>query len=466
MSALNRSIFNNKTEYSITFLPDDITITVNGETSLLEASDKAGINLNSDCGGAGVCGKCRVKLLSGKITSQETFILSEADRQAGYILACTSFPADDLTVETPVSAMTAESGIYDKFYDLFCKVEIPYKYDPLIKKIFIECPTPDSLDNRSDLDRIYTSLRQKTGITDFHISPSLLKKLPNLLRNSSWKVTVTFNDISSPHNILEIEEGDTSRYNYGIVIDVGTTGIEAVAVDMTAGSILRFISVSNPQIKHGENISDRLNFAARENGLLILNDLIIEKLNEIIAELIFDSGERKEFFKSIIISCNTIMMHFILCLSTDRILRSPNVPVAQEVPMFNSCEINLIPENASVLFIPCPGVFVGGDVVSAIISTGLPKEDYLLADIGTNGEVAASIEGSVIFAATSAGPAFEGGGIMWGKRASVGAISRFNYNRHNERFFSENHWQQNSKRYNRNRSHRLSGDFVSGGICG
>lgn len=416
-------------KYSITFLPNDIKVMVPEGMSLLEASGKAGINLNNECGGTGICGKCRVRLLSGKITSNETFILSENERRAGYILACTSFPAGDLTVETPPSAMETGMGIQEKFYDVFNKIEIPFKYDPLVQKIFIECPPPDSYDNRSDLDRLYTSLKQKTGITNFQISPVLLKKLPDLLRNSSWKVTVTFNSTSSPHSILEIEEGDTSGFNYGIVIDAGTTSIEAVAVDLGTGGILRFVSVLNPQSKHGTNISDRLNFAATGNGLLILNDLIIDRINEIISELIIESGVKEESFKSIIISCNTIMMHFILCLNTDRILRSPNVPVTLELPVFAARDINLSPGNAQVFFAPCPGGFVGGDVVSAIISTGLPEKDYLLADIGTNGEVAASIDGAVIFAATSAGPAFEGGGIKWGKRASDGAISRFYFNR-------------------------------------
>ena len=421
-------------KYSITFLPNNTKVSVSEGTSLLEAAGKAGITINSDCGGVGICGKCRVKLLNGKITSHETFILSESERRAGYILACTSFPAGDLTVELPLSASPTETGIHEKFFKAFHKIEIPYKYNPLVKKVFIECPAPDSYDNRSDLDRLYTSLHQKTGATDFQISPGLLRKLPDLLRNSSWNVTVTFNSNSSPHSILEIEEGDTSRHNYGIVIDAGTTTIEAVAADLETGNILHFVSALNPQVKHGSNISDRLNFAATGNGLLILNDLITDRINEIISELIFESGAKEEYFKSIIISCNTVMMHFILCLNTDRILRSPNVPVTLEVPVFTADEINLSPGNALVFFTPCPGSFVGGDVVSAIISTGLPKKDYLLADIGTNGEVAASIDGAVIFAATSAGPAFEGGGIKWGKRASNGAINRFYFNKQMEDF--------------------------------
>ncbi len=421
-------------KYSITFLPDNLKISVSERTNLLEAIHQAGLQINNECGGAGICGKCRVKLLSGKITSHETFILSESERQAGYILACTSFPACDLTVEMPPSAITEGTGLYEKFYDIFHKIEIPYKYDPLIKKVFIECPPPDGYDNRSDLDRLYTSLKQKTGVNDFQLSPGLLRKVPELLRDSSWKVTVTFSSTSNPHQIIEIEEGDTSRQNYGIIIDAGTTTIEAIAVDIITGNILHFTSTLNPQTKHGANISDRLNFAATGNGLLILNDLIIDRINEIIAELIFESGVKKEFFKSVIISCNTVMMHFILCLNTDRILRSPNVPVALEVPVFLAQEINLSPENALVFFSPCPGSFVGGDVVSAIISTGLPRKDYLLTDIGTNGEVAASIDGTVIFAATSAGPAFEGGGIKWGKRASNGAINRFYFNKKLEDF--------------------------------
>lgn len=421
-------------KHTITLLPDNNKVSVPEGTSILEAVNNAGVNINNECGGAGICGKCRVKLLSGKITSHETFILSESDRQAGYILACTSFPSSDLTLELPPSAIASDTGIYEKFYDMFRKIEIPYKFDPLIKKVYVECPLPDSSDNRSDLDRLYTILRQKTGIKNFQISPAMLRRLPDLCRNSSWKVTVTFNCTSSPHYIMEIEEGDTSRFNCGIVIDAGTTSIEAVAVDMVTGNILHFTSVLNPQTKHGVNISDRLNFASTENGLLILNDLIIDRINEIIAELIFESGMKKECFKSIIISCNTVMMHFILCLNTDRILRSPNVPVALEVPPFTAQDINLYPGDALVFFTACPGSFVGGDVVSAIISTGLPQKDYLLADIGTNGEVAASIDGAVIFAATSAGPAFEGGGIKWGKRASDGAISRFYYNRKMEDF--------------------------------
>ena len=425
---------NDKKTYKVTLQPDGTQVEISPGESLLEAATKAGIILNAECGGAGLCGRCKIKLISGKITSKETFLLSEKERKSGYLLACTSFPTGDVVVESPQASFFSRDEVFSSTYETHHAIQNPYKHDPLIEKIFIHCPFPNECDSMSDFDRLSTVLKRKIGIGEFRLSAGLLKKLPELLRNSSWKITITYTRAVSPCEILDIEEGDKTRLNFGIVIDLGTTSIEASAVDLVTGKTLHFCSYLNPQVKYGENVTDRLKFASQKNGLLILNDIIIDKINEIINELIFESGANKEHFKSVMICCNTIMLHFLLGIGTNHIYKPPNIPVVLQPPVFKAQDIHLFPEEALVFFSPCLGSYVGGDVIASLIATGMKEKNYLLVDIGTNGEVAAMTDGACTCAATSAGPAFEGGGVKWGKRASNGAINRFYFNKKKKDF--------------------------------
>jgi uncharacterized 2Fe-2S/4Fe-4S cluster protein (DUF4445 family) len=414
--------------HKVVFLPDNKEILISDGDSLLQAAHQLGIPLASDCGGAGICAKCKIRLIEGKIHSKESFILSEKETENGMVLACASYPVSDVTVELPVDPVFAHiSGTGDSTKHIR-EIPIPWDIEPLVEKVYLEIDPPADTDNLNDWDRLLLNLRKKTGISGFDIPFELLRKLPRIARKSGWKITVTFGRGFNPPRIFNIEKGNKEINNYGVAIDIGTTNIEGILVNMKTGKILHYTSYQNPQAKYGEDITARLNFASGEKGLLILSDILIDRINEILMELIFESRIDRDEVNSIIMSGNTIMLHFLLGLDTEQIRKDPCTPVALKFPLLKASELYLYanPE-ALVHLAPCAGSFVGGDLIYALVAAGMPEKDFVLVDLGTNGEVAAVIDGMIICAATSAGPAFEGGGIKCGCRAVKGAIYKVIY---------------------------------------
>jgi len=413
--------------FEITFLPENVKIEISGDNNLLEASRKANIPLIADCGGVGACGKCKLKLIGGEVKSRDNFILTENEVREGYILACSSYPETNLVVEVPDSSMPGGLLISGDIIQNVTGKDIPYKFSPLVEKVVVECGE-DSDEPINCLDKLFMAMKKKTGIGNFDIPYELIRKFPILLKDNKYEVSVAFSKLYSPPRILSLETKDKVKECYGIAIDIGTTSIEGILVDMQSGNILNFTSHLNPQVKYGADITSRLDFASRENGLLILGDLILDRINEILLELIFEAGIDKDNVYSIVISGNTIMIHFLLGLDISGIRKDPQVPSALIFPPFRAKEMNFYANpRAMVLIAPGVGGYVGGDLVFSMLATGLPDENFVVVDIGTNGEVATAIDGVYSCASTSAGPAFEGGGIKHGMRATPGAINRVYY---------------------------------------
>lgn len=430
---------NKKTEpksYEVTFLPMGKEVRISPGDNLLSAARLANVPLIADCGGLGTCGKCKVKLDSGKIKSEEFFILSDEETKKGYILACKSYPDSDVVVSVPASSVPSGIKSAGEELGMFDISGMPYEKKPLVEKIYLECKAPSGDENTNFLDVVYRHLKEKTEIENFHISHKLLKKLPGLLGRSDWKITVTLRTDLCPAEIMSIEEGDTSRKNYGIVIDVGTTVVEGILVEVSTGELLRYTSSLNPQVKYGEDLGSRMNFAlSEERGILILSDIILDRINEILLELVYESGISRHHVYSLLITGNTVMIHLLLGLDLKYIQKAPSMPVALEFPVLKARELNLYAHSEAPIYIPpAIGTYVGADVVCSLISTGMPDEDFLLIDLGTNGEVAAVVEGAVTCASTSAGPAFEGGGIKCGMRAADGAVNRVHYSNTHQDF--------------------------------
>jgi uncharacterized 2Fe-2S/4Fe-4S cluster protein (DUF4445 family) len=437
-------------KYLVTFMPTGRMVKVGPQVNLLEAARLADIPIIADCGGAGVCGKCRVKVMEGKVRGRDTNNLSLNDGQKDYVYSCNAFPVSDVVLDIPPQSLAM--GVHFSVSDntAISLENTPYAREPLVEKYLLEMTPPKESDGISDLDRLYHALGRATGIPSFTISHKALSALPGVLRKSGWRVTAALDRSCTPPGVLSVEEGDTRKDNYGIVIDIGTTTLEAVIMDIPTGQARYFTSHLNPQAKYGTDIMARLNFASRENGLLVLNDIIMDKINEILMEMAMESGVSKDSVYSLVISGNTVMIHLLLGLDTEGILRHPQIPVALDFPTFRARDLNLYTNpDAPVYITPGVGTYVGGDLISSLIYTGMPDEDFILVDIGTNGEVAMVSDGAVICAATSAGPAFEGGGVKWGMRATMGAINRV--------FFSRTH---------KDLAIATIGDSPPVGICG
>ena len=435
-------------KFKVTFLPDNITISVEQDKTILAAAISAGINLNSNCGGDGVCGRCKVILISGKVNTQPSGILSLEEKKNNIHLACLATIHSDLTVSIPESSrlslerLTPEelaqrlSGLYTKVEDIEPQNLDPnsgiFLHSPLATKIYLELTPPTLNDNLSDLERLYRSLRI---IGDFPVIQTGLcniRQLGELLRDSNWKVTVTLGKRNNTVEIFLIEPGDTTAKNFGLAFDIGTTTISGQLIDLKSKKILGSKATYNQQSAFGSDVITRIVYAGQSDGLEKLHNAVCDTMNQIIRELVAEYKTDLNDVNCIVCSGNTTMLHLLLNLDPASIRREPYVATANFFPVLRASEVG-ININPRGLLACVPGVssYIGGDITAGVLSSGIfcQEEPCVLIDIGTNGEIILGNRDFLVGCAASAGPAFEGSGVTSGMRAASGAIQKVTINK-------------------------------------
>lgn len=418
--------------YSVTFLPEEKSVQIAPGKTVMEAAIAAGVPINSICGGDGVCGKCRVIVKSGKVTAEPNEFLTRRDIQRGVALACQTYPDGDVVIEVPLESrvgavprLAAEDAL--RFAPVLPWVGegAPYAYDPLCRKDYLELPPPSLEDNISDQERIYRELRRRRDIPIMQTGLSVLRQMPTVLRSSNWRVTVTTAQRGGTVEVLQIEPGDTSSRNYGVAVDVGTTTVDAHLVDLVTSETLGAQAKYNSQISYGEDVISRIMYANTDEKLHTLRECVVNDINDLIAALTVETKTRLHDITYVMCAGNTTMIHLLLGLEVANIRREPYVPSASFAPVIRAAEVG-IKINARGLLgvIPSVASYVGGDLVADVLVSGMAdSEDVsMLVDMGTNGEIVIGNRDWLACCSASAGPAFEGGGITCGMRATHGAI--------------------------------------------
>jgi uncharacterized 2Fe-2S/4Fe-4S cluster protein (DUF4445 family) len=430
-------------KFKVTFYPDNKTVEVEKGKTILTAAISAGVYINSSCGGEGVCGRCKVIVKIGQVFSQPTGRITIEERRKGFCLSCLATIQSDLEVEVPAeSRLELEKlspqdlelrlkGIYSEVEEVEIlepkiKKDI-FVHSPLATKLFLELPEPNLEDKISDLERLYRAIRRIQEIPIMQTGLMNIRRLGELLRSSDWKVTVTLGKRNGTTEIVLIEPGDTSKENFGLCFDIGTTTICGQLVDLNTKKVLGTKATYNKQATFGSDVITRIIYAKEQDGLEKLHHAVIDTMNEIIQELIKEHHVDLNHVNCVLCAGNTTMIHLLLRIDPTYIRRDPYVPVANFVPTIRAAEAG-IKINPRGLLSCAPGVssYVGGDVSAGVLSCGLDNQDELgvLIDIGTNGEVVLGNKEFLIAASASAGPAFEGSGLSCGMRASRGAIQK------------------------------------------
>ena len=428
------------TTYKVSFQPHEKQITVESGESLLRAAMEAGVHINASCGGEGVCGKCRVIIEEGEVEGGVSEQLSQADVDKGYRLACLSKVKSDLSVRIPT-----ESYIDAKVLNLQATPRKTARikqlnledlkekglFVPPVERVYVEMPVPDSMDNQADVTRLVDALQRDHKEHRIEFDLSVIRKVPDVLREADFKVTVT---IARPvredgkNRVINIQSGDTTDRNYAVAIDIGTTTIYGQVIDLISGEVLSQYGDFNGQISYGEDIISRIVYAEKGNGLEKLHSLAISTINSVIGKIVKQSGVEKDEISTITFSGNTTMTQLFLNVNPRYIRRTPYVPAANIYPPFKAVEIGLdLPDHVTALVYPQVSSYVGGDIVAGVMGSGMYNDEELTLymDIGTNAEVVIGNKDWLVCAACSAGPAFEGGGIKLGMRAAEGAIEDF-----------------------------------------
>ena len=441
--------------HQVTFQPNNLAVDVfrDGE-NLLRVAIAAGVHINASCGGNGACGKCRVIIEQGSPEAEKSAKINPEDWEKGYRLACTTKVVDSLTVMIPPESRIDNSvlrkDLGKKQHTLMARdlnsLVQGVKINPAVFKYYIELPPPTLDDNLSDLGRLMRELKNEHQLENISADYFLLRRLPHLLRDAEWRVTVTIVYNPKGLKLIDVEAGDTRDKNYSIIIDIGTTTVQGQLLNLNASHQAEERSVIddleselliatdakyNSQVRFGEDVITRIVYSQKGDGLNQLHREIIKDLNEIIDNLVTMGGVEKEQISHLVVAANTTMSQFFLEIDPKYLREDPYVPTANFFPPVRALDLGLkLPDNVHVYTFPAVSSYVGGDIVAGILGSGVfqREELTLFMDVGTNGELVLGNCDWLVCTSCSAGPAFEGGGIKYGMRATTGAIEQIRIN--------------------------------------
>ena len=421
-----------QTSVVVAFLPGGEMAQVPAGTPLLDAAAAAGVTIDAPCGGQGRCGRCRVTVAGEGLERCDHGRLTAAEVATGAALACRSFVAGPVEVTLPYRRTEevrphGHAAAQPELLPVHCD----WRQNPAVRTFCMNIEPPSLNDNTSDLDRLRRELARQHGLEELRAELPIVKDLGRRLRDADWRVCLTLEmrdwvyGSYLPPRLIDVRPAGDPGFNYGLAVDVGTTSVVAYLVDFTTARVTDSSSAYNKQIACGEDVISRIVYAKRKGGLERLQALVVETINELIAKLEARTGVAGRDIFEIAVAANTTMTHLLLGLDPRSLREEPYIPTVSVAPKLVAAELGLhVNPAARVHAMPAVGSYVGGDITAGVISSGMYATDRLtlFIDIGTNGEIVLGDKDWLIACACAAGPAFEGGGVEHGMRASSGAI--------------------------------------------
>ncbi|MFL0194697.1 ASKHA domain-containing protein [Clostridium sp. WILCCON 0269] len=359
----------------VNFVTNNKSIDVEKGTTILEAAREAGVIIESPCNAVGVCGKCKVKVVSDNlqdIVQEGKHHLSEEEKSQGFVLSCQARVMADIDVQVVSENLNKTLKILNHGESFNIEV------DSFIKKEY-----------------------KDTGKTFIYAGEQIIGE----------------------------EEGDTTALNYGLVVDIGTTTLVTSLVDINTGKEIDSVSALNPQSLHAQDVLSRIKFASDEKGLDIMYSEISKELNGMIEKITKKTEIDRKYIYEAVFSGNTCMIHLAANVNPYSLGKYPYIPKVVGGSYLDAKDHKLnISDNGLIYLPPIISAYVGPDITSGILATRLQdrKGTTLFVDIGTNGEMVIGRDGELSSTSTAAGPAFEGMNITYGMRAERGAVEYFN----------------------------------------
>ena len=426
--------------YQVTFQFENggkpVVFSASPNMTLLEAARSANVAIDAPCSGNGSCGKCRVKLLSGEVESYPTSHISEEDYAAGWRLSCASKITGDVTVEVPDIASAYQSRM--KTADLSTGAEVALfeklqadiraagiGFEPLFVQKTVAMAEPTLDDTMPDTERLIWAAEEAFGCESVRLPYSVVRKLAKTLREANFKVQVSGTLENGVLTIMDITE-KTDAPLYGCAIDIGTTTVTGVLMDLADGRLVAKASAGNGQIRYGADVINRIVEQGKPGGVKRLQDAILkETLRPMVGLMCKTAGITAERILRVTIAGNTTMNHLLLGVDAEPVRMEPYIPTFFHWDGLKAVDLGFPANpNARVLLAPNIGSYVGGDITAgAFTSLIWDKDEFsLFIDLGTNGELVFGNRDFMMSCACSAGPAFEGGDISCGMRATDGAV--------------------------------------------
>ncbi|MGR3486318.1 MAG: ASKHA domain-containing protein [Paracoccaceae bacterium] len=414
-------------------------------TPVLTAARKLGVDLDSVCGGRGICSKCQVSPGSGDFPKHGVTVRDGAlsewnevearyDRirglPPGRRLGCQATIQGDVVVDVP-----AESQVHRQVVRKAASARA-MSMDPATRRVLVEVAPPDMHSPTGDMERLADALRDQWGIDPVSAPLPTLGKLQQALRKGDWTVTATVHTAreGSGWTLIDVAPGLLETAPMGLAVDLGSTTIAAHLTDLRTGAVLASAGVMNPQIRFGEDLMSRVSYAMMNPGgdaemtaavRAALDALAIQ----IAAEAVVDPAEIVEA----VIVCNPVMHHLLLGIDPVELGQAPFALAVSSSLDLGAAEIGMtsIGPAARVYVLPCIAGHVGADAAAVALAEapGSRDEMTLVVDVGTNAEILLGNRERVLACSSPTGPAFEGAQISSGQRAAPGAIERIEIDR-------------------------------------
>ena len=408
-------------------------------TNLLAAARALGVDLDSVCGGRGICGRCQIVVSEGEFAKHG--IVSRADHLTAFSepeerfrglrglaedrrLGCHAEVHGDLVVDVP-----PESQVHRQVVRTEADAH-PIEVDPVVRLHYVEVSEPDLADPSGDLQRLSAALEREWGLTGLAAEPHVLAGLQRTLRTGGWTCTVAVHDGDT---IVAVHPGFHDRA-LGVAVDVGSTTVAGHLCDLETGQVLASAGAMNPQIRFGEDLMSRVSYVMMNAGSETeLTAAIRNGVDRLIHELCEAATEDPADVLALTVVGNPIMHHLFLGLDPTELGGAPFALVTDEAVHRRARELDLAVPNAGarVYLLPCIAGHVGADTAGVILSEAPHEQDVvnLIVDVGTNAEIVLGNRDRLLAASSPTGPAFEGAQISAGQRAAPGAIERVRIDR-------------------------------------
>jgi uncharacterized 2Fe-2S/4Fe-4S cluster protein (DUF4445 family) len=381
-------------------------------TTIFDAASWNGIAIDSTCGGHGTCKKCKVRVADGSapITPVDPRAFSTDELRAGWRLACRAAADEDLVIEVPPLQTRPKAALVGVGRHVILR--------PAVQKRYLELEEPTLEDQTPDLDRVLAAMDD----VELRVPLDLLRGLGRTLRDSDWNVTAVLCD----DVLLDVEPGDTSSRRFALAFDLGTTTVVANLLDLETGQPGAVRSLLNRQQPFGADVISRISATMLdETALGTLRTRAHESLDELTQEVCEEAGVAREEIYEVVVTGNVTMLQLALGIDPEPLSMAPFTIVARKLPEAAAIDfgVRVHPRAPAVTF-PALGAYVGPDIVSGVLATGLTldRRVRLFVDVGTNSEIVLGSSARALATAAPAGPAFEAAQIRCGMRAAEGAI--------------------------------------------
>ncbi len=409
-------------------------------TPVLTAARQLGVDLDSVCGGRGICSKCQITPSYGEFSKHGVTVEADAlsewnaveqryqDKRGlkpGRRLGCQATVQGDIVIDVP-----PESQVHKQVVRKAASARV-IEMDPATKLYFVEVDEPDMHVPTGDFERLSRALAEQWGIEGVVADLSVIRKLQPRLRKGNWAVTVAvYNDhTGAAPRVLDVWSGLHEAGIYGIAIDLGSTTIAAHLTDLTTGEVIESAGLMNPQIRFGEDLMSRVSYSMMNaGGDQEMTRAVRDALNTLMQDLAEAAGIDPQLMLEVTFVCNPVMHHLLIGVDPVELGQAPFALATSQSMSMVASELDLTVMNASArcYILPCIAGHVGADAAAVALSEEPNKSEdlVLIVDVGTNAELLLGNKTRVLACSSPTGPAFEGAQISAGQRAAPGAIER------------------------------------------